>query len=329
MSWIFSGEVEPELNKFLKAVNRNNSSCRVKDVLQTVLSREIPNQSVQKIEQDIVLDDNTQKQEITEPFNDTTIINLVEDAEESVLDVNVHDFLKYVQEALEMEDNVLEKKDIVKLATDYNTHTLTYVFSKVNESLTDQALYNLTRTVCLYSDEEFRKVSEQFCRIILLDKVKSVEPSQLLQLAVKKFLETYTQISRTELLIPFLKYSATSKWLQLLMNMLSEVERENFLRDFIYSCNELEEWQLLTIQSLLTNQTADDVKRRLINLLEATADKFSTEKLFVRLVIKVIQSLGKGFEDQEETLFNIVDKNKSLLKNSAHKTLKEWVLYNA
>lgn len=231
MSWVFSGEVEPELNEFLKAVNQNNSSVRVKDVLQSVLFREIPDQSVKKIEQDIiVLDDDISKQEITEPFNDITIINLVEDAEETVLDVNVYDFLKYVQEALEMEDNVLEKKDVIKLATDYNTHTLTYVFSKVNETFTDQALYNLTRTICLYSDEEFRKVSKQFCRIILLDKVKSAEPSQLLQLAVKEFLRTYTQISRTELLIPFLKYSATSKWLQLLMNMLSEVEKDYFLR---------------------------------------------------------------------------------------------------
>lgn len=84
----------------------------------------------------------------------------------------------------------------------------------------------------------------------------------------------------------------------------------------------------MTIQSLLTSQTTEDVKRRLINLMEATADKFSAEKLFVKLVIKLILNLGKGFEDQEETLFNIIDKNKSLLKNSAHKTLKEWTINN-
>lgn len=240
MSWVFSKEVQPELNEFLKAVNQNNSNVRVKNVLQSVLFREIdrvpPDQpSVEKMEQDIiVIDDNDfpkQEKDLMEPFNDTTIIHLVEDdAEESVLDVNVHDFLKYIREALEMENTVLEKKDVIKLTTDYNTHTLIYVLTKVNETLTDQALYNLTHTICLYSDEGINKVSEQFCRIILLDKVKTVEPSQLLQLAIKEFSETYAHITRTELLIPFLKYSAPSKWLLLLMNMFSEVEKEYFLR---------------------------------------------------------------------------------------------------
>lgn len=79
---------------------------------------------------------------------------------------------------------------------------------------------------------------------------------------------------------------------------------------------------------MLSQKTEEAVKRRLINLMAASAVTFCNEKQFMRLFTSLVQKLGTGYEDQKEVLYTIVERNKTLLRASAHKILNEWANMN-
>lgn len=98
-----------------------------------------------------------------------------------------------------------------------------------------------------------------------------------------------------------------------------------YYRDFVFTSSELQEFQLQMIQPLLQLTTDQSIKRRMIDLMSISADKFNNDRHFMKLIIELIKILEISFIDQEHVLYEIIEKNKTILKTIAHKTLEEWV----
>ncbi|GLV43925.1 hypothetical protein CBL_12779 [Carabus blaptoides fortunei] len=337
-NWQFSKEVQPELEKFMHVVDNKQKSEECynfklfKEIFPELNSGQVVNHKTDVIDDaDVIViddgDDEVNKQNTTndnDALLNATLANLTcIESEVKITRTDLQNFIAYVEESLDVENVLLRDTDLHRLATEYNQDELECIFTSVGGSLSDQGLLNMSRSVCGYTGPNKDYLAKQFFRIVLLKKFTSTDPTSILTSMLKEISEVYMDLARNGLLIPLFVRDCPL-WHQTGINVLSEVDAQYLLRDLLYSCSKLEVWHLSTIYAMLSQKTDEPVKRRLINLMAASAVTFSNEKQFMRLFTTLVQKLGKGYGDQKEVLYGIVQRNKTLLRTSAHKILNEW-----
>lgn len=178
-NWQFSDEVQNELEQFLNTVEQHSiPNNRVKSIFEKIHplpqqhSTTIYNKTINNETLDNENNDCTQILDSTQICNEISLLNLTcTKSNENTLNPEVNNFIEFIEENLE--DTILDKSDVIKLSSEYNVNSLIFLFNKLSEVISDQGLYHLNRSFCVYPDVNLNHVMELFCRNLLLPRVYS------------------------------------------------------------------------------------------------------------------------------------------------------------
>lgn len=100
--------------------------------------------------------------------------------------------------------------------------------------------------------------------------------------------------------------------------------RAVFSREILQSCKEFDKQHITVFQYLLDSNIPPRTFYNLIELMASKSEEFSNNKMFGKLLVTIIQLLGRYVLPVEQLLKVVIEKHKSVWKIEAEKLLNTY-----
>nr|XP_023023014.1 uncharacterized protein LOC111511231 [Leptinotarsa decemlineata] len=228
------------------------------------------------------------------------------------------DILYAIKENLETE-NILSTSVISHL---HNSHVnLESIFSHLTGVLNVEEVLHFGSS--LKSEVVNNDIISCYVRHLLLKKL-SEEFSEQLQSTFNEFCKKYPSILKVEIssILMNTKESCSKVFLQFLDGLADEF-KSSILKNFIFSCEDLQLHHISLIDILLNSQVEIESLNKLVEIMSFAADKYTTEKTFGKLLMNALKLLGKNVALLEKPLNHIIASHRSVWKSKIQKIFDE------
>ncbi|CAH1162981.1 unnamed protein product [Phaedon cochleariae] len=246
------------------------------------------------------------------------VFNAPESSQRILNETTIDDITYAIKENLETEKclsasviGTLHKSDL----------NLEDVFLNLSNELNYEEVLNLGLSLnsALIGDD---RIISHFIKYLLLKQL-AVEFSDQFQSIYNEFCQRYSNILMEELTNVIL--NTKTDYTRVFLQYLNESEtnfKSKLFRNFIFNCTTLQDNHIPLIEALHGTSDIDSLNK-LVEIMSMSANNYSTNKPFGKLLLNVIKVLGKNIQTLERPMNHIIATHKSVWKGKIQKQYKE------
>ncbi|XP_008543440.1 uncharacterized protein LOC103568378 [Microplitis demolitor] len=219
-----------------------------------------------------------------------------------------------------------------KLNTEYlnnlSDQEVTVVMEKLSERCNLNNTYDLCNFICDMDADLAIQYIKVICSKLLLQKIIDLEePTRLITVVVSKLLSKFPQDIQKLIFIPIINADLkdTSVVLEIVKNYPRQ-QKLQLISDFL-TVQELKDWHVSIIPSLINIKIDNNMKDRLIKLLVEKSTSFSKEKNYSKFILSFIKLNPPFTKEQKSFLDEIVAVNETIFKKAMENILNSMYLH--
>lgn len=275
--------------------------------------------------EDLFSEKNTSSLKENSQVNEISMCNVNLKPEEFAFkgSLEIEEIASALKEALQSQE-MLSEILIKTLKYQCEHNQLNEIFVLLSSALDSEEILKFNISLISAKCTEKTLIASKFFSLILLPKF-STETCEKFQEMFKEFASYFPQVTSTEL--PNFLRNGTTKIFQEFLNSLDLKLKKIVLRDFIMSCQQLESVHFKILEALMIHPLEKDVFEKILELFQVSQIKFTSDKMFGKILVTFIKASGNLTVRYEEQVQKIISVHKTIWKVKAENELKNSSKY--